>query len=61
MENDWTDVCMYVFIYLFIYFLILDIIHPFLGQLPVGKTPSNPAANLYRSDKDSWIRNSSIC
>lgn len=40
---------------------ILDIIHPFLGQLLVGKTPTSPAANLHRSDKDSWTWQGGFC
>lgn len=32
---------------------VLDVIHPVLGQLLVGTTPTSPAANLYRSDTDS--------
>lgn len=36
---------------------LLDILHPFLGLLPVSAAPSYTAANLYRSDEYSGTWN----
>lgn len=52
-ENDCNRI-----VFLKYLFSILDIIHPFLGQLPVGTASSYTAADLYRSDEDSRTWNS---